>query len=138
MPADNNTPHSGLSAITPSPSQDQPVNSERVLFGPLRLINHRCEELTVNYGDNWFEGKSCLCADCTTKSDTPPATITAGKVAMEERSTYIQASGSKPHDAAAIAAQAAQVKEDWRRQKWEYKLQQCEAEKAQKLVRNAG
>ncbi|KAF6744046.1 hypothetical protein DFP72DRAFT_1079097 [Ephemerocybe angulata] len=165
MPADNNTPHSGLSAITPSPSQDQPVNSERVLFGPLRLINHRCrthniaymaiaetsafvayalrdipagEELTVNYGDNWFERDSCPCADCTTKSNTPPTTITAGKAAMEERSTYLQASGSKPHDTAASAAQAAQVQENRRRRKREYKHRQREAAKAQKLVRNAG
>ena len=42
MPMDNDTPHTNLSSIQPHFSQNQDHRSERVLFGPIRFINHLC------------------------------------------------------------------------------------------------
>lgn len=42
-PGDSNCPHSDLSCITIAPGQNQPAGSERILYGPLRMVNHRCQ-----------------------------------------------------------------------------------------------
>jgi len=42
MPMDNKTPHTNLSSIQPHIAQNQHHRSERVLFGPIRFINHLC------------------------------------------------------------------------------------------------
>ncbi|KAF6750604.1 hypothetical protein DFP72DRAFT_851680 [Ephemerocybe angulata] len=90
MPGDNESRHSSLSAIRVADGQNQEAGSERVLVGPLRMVNHLCrsfnaeyvyiprtsafiarttrdvvagEEITVNYGEEWF-GSSCPCVDC--------------------------------------------------------------------------
>ncbi|KAF6761130.1 hypothetical protein DFP72DRAFT_880172 [Ephemerocybe angulata] len=92
VPADNLTSTSSLSMIRTTAKQNQAKGQEleRVLYGPARMINHRCkmynvalathdgtsafviyalrpitagEELTLNYGRAWF-GPSCPCADC--------------------------------------------------------------------------
>ncbi|KAJ3538264.1 hypothetical protein NMY22_g5236 [Coprinellus aureogranulatus] len=91
MPGDNRAKHTNLSSITPHPEQNQHTGVPRILFGPLRMVNHRCksfniafmairgtsafvayavrdiaagEELTVSYGNKWFGESSCPCADC--------------------------------------------------------------------------
>ena len=43
MPADNDTPSSELSMITTAEDQDQEAGLERLLFGPIRMVNHRCK-----------------------------------------------------------------------------------------------
>lgn len=47
MPHDNETSHSNLSAVTVALGQNQPQGEERVLVGPLRMINHRCSSFNV-------------------------------------------------------------------------------------------
>lgn len=42
MPLDNNSPHSRLSEITPHPAHNQSPQDLRILFGPIRFINHLC------------------------------------------------------------------------------------------------
>ena len=42
MPLDNDTPHSRLSEITPHPVHNQSHEDPRILFGPIRFINHLC------------------------------------------------------------------------------------------------
>jgi hypothetical protein len=42
MPLDNDTPHSRLSEITPHPAHNQSAQDPRILFGPIRFINHLC------------------------------------------------------------------------------------------------
>ncbi|RXW11893.1 hypothetical protein EST38_g13962 [Candolleomyces aberdarensis] len=90
VPGDNEAVHSELSSITTTKDQNQTPGAERVLYGPIRMINHRCrsynaefcsvrrtsafiawsnrdvplgEEITFNYGDSWF-GDDCPCYDC--------------------------------------------------------------------------
>jgi len=42
MPMDNETPHTRISEITPSSGQNQPTDALRILFGPMRFVNHLC------------------------------------------------------------------------------------------------
>jgi hypothetical protein len=42
VPGDNLTAHSSLSCIKTCQGQNQRPGSERILYGPLRLVNHRC------------------------------------------------------------------------------------------------
>ena len=42
MPLDNDSPHSRLSEITPHPAHNQSPQNLRILFGPIRFINHLC------------------------------------------------------------------------------------------------
>ncbi|KAF9522475.1 hypothetical protein CPB83DRAFT_899611 [Crepidotus variabilis] len=94
MPYDNNTAHTRLSEITPAPSQDQQLGQVRILFGPIRFINHLCvnfntayidepatstfyvyairdiqpnEEITVDYGTGYFDDlpEGCPCRTCS-------------------------------------------------------------------------
>ncbi|KAF5335574.1 hypothetical protein D9611_003080 [Ephemerocybe angulata] len=91
VPADNASTSTLLSTTETTAEQNQPSGEERVLYGPVRMINHRCktynvafaahdgtsafivyalrpivmgQELTLNYGSGWFE-ESCPCTDCT-------------------------------------------------------------------------
>ncbi|KAJ3515190.1 hypothetical protein NMY22_g14514 [Coprinellus aureogranulatus] len=90
MPYDNSTPTTNLSLITVADGQDQRPGLARILYGPMRMVNHLCrtynseyvfhrdtsmfilvtvrdvdtdEEVTVNYGSKWFAG-NCPCSDC--------------------------------------------------------------------------
>jgi len=47
MPGNSKTPHSGLSTITPHPDQALPNLAPRFLFGPVRFINHLCQNFNV-------------------------------------------------------------------------------------------
>ncbi|KAF8964935.1 hypothetical protein BDZ97DRAFT_1918635 [Flammula alnicola] len=91
MPMDNETPHSRLSEVRVHSSQNQPSGSVRVLSGPIRFVNHLCkefnaafmsvtetsalyayatrkirygEEITLDYGDDYFEDVGCPCRVC--------------------------------------------------------------------------
>ncbi|KAJ3529719.1 hypothetical protein NMY22_g8883 [Coprinellus aureogranulatus] len=117
MPGDNDTAHSDLSAITPFHEQDQPVDAERVLFGPLRLVNHRCkeyniefmaipdcsafvayavrdivanEELTANYGSEWFGQIACPCLDCSPSLAQGSSSNQKPPAALEVRSNILK------------------------------------------------
>jgi hypothetical protein len=47
MPQDNRAPHSELSAVTVAAHQDQPEGEERVLIGPIRMVNHLCQNFNA-------------------------------------------------------------------------------------------
>ncbi|KAJ2911712.1 hypothetical protein MD484_g8699, partial [Candolleomyces efflorescens] len=60
-PSDNDTPHSSLSCITTAIGQDQEPGSERVLYGPLRMMNHRCKSFNAEYA--YIRGTSAFVAE---------------------------------------------------------------------------
>ncbi|KAF6741027.1 hypothetical protein DFP72DRAFT_1085190 [Ephemerocybe angulata] len=107
MPGDNRASHSDLSAIRVAAGQNQSTGAERVLLGPLRMLNHRCrsfnavfvyeegtsaffaqttasvgagEEVVVNYGSDWF-GETCPCSDCSTAPGASPLLPSAARSA---------------------------------------------------------
>lgn len=58
MPTDDSDPHSDLSMITVAPGQNQRPGSSRVLFGPMRMLNHRCK--TFNCEVCWYLDIHCF------------------------------------------------------------------------------
>lgn len=47
MPHDNDTANTHLSEITPVPGQDQSLGELRILFGPIRFVNHLCRDFNA-------------------------------------------------------------------------------------------
>ncbi|KAF8970779.1 hypothetical protein BDZ97DRAFT_1651914 [Flammula alnicola] len=117
MPKDNKTKHSELSCVKPNPSQNQSPRVERVLFGPIRFINHVCEipnaeyiaitdtsafsvaalrdiaageEILVDYGKDWFsdEVDGCPCMRCKPEESS-------GKRKAVEEDEAMKAAGIK-------------------------------------------
>ena len=54
MPIDNDTPHTRMSEITANPCQNQPIDALRILFGPMRLVNHSCTKSNAAVCDHPF------------------------------------------------------------------------------------
>ncbi|KAJ2912799.1 hypothetical protein MD484_g7604, partial [Candolleomyces efflorescens] len=48
-PGDFSASHSELSCITIAKGQNQPAGAKRVMYGPLRMVNHRCRSFNAEF-----------------------------------------------------------------------------------------
>ena len=48
IPKDNQAAHTQLSEIIPHPSQVKRARKPRILFGPIRFINHDCQAINAD------------------------------------------------------------------------------------------